>query len=242
MWGVGRPNRALERRLFGAFAGCACERTFQTRPEFERRAGTSAWGDALMPALCVALLSCVPLAAVHPERYVSASVTHTGDLQIVTADGRTLTIAREEGEVGYDKVAVSRDGAAVGWVGLQPNCCTSYPIPTRLFVYTAGGRRSFAGTGLPVWNWRFMNGGARVALHQETVHGGLGAHYELRDVATGGLIAEWEPPVGPDNRQLPNQTPPGWVRELNEQRGDWRGPPGRGAQPGAGAAVKSPGR
>ena len=39
-------------------------------------------------------------------------------------------------------------------------------------------------------------GGKQVAFEQETVHGGMGIHYELRDVATGNLIAAFDPAPG----------------------------------------------
>lgn len=151
------------------------------------------------------------------ERYLSAVVDEAGNLRIVTADGRTVTIQKQQDEIGFDKIAVSLDGTAVGWVGMQENCCTSYPIPTRLVVHFAGQSLRFVGNDLPVWNWRFIDGGKRVALHQETVHGGLGEHYEVRDVATGRLVAEWSPKYGRDNQRLPNQRPPSWVGDLRAQ-------------------------
>ena len=61
----------------------------------------------------------------------------------------------------------------------------------------------------------FRAAGTQVAFRQETVHGGLGVHYELRDVASGRLVASYDPPVGPDNLPAPAQTVPEWVIELN---------------------------
>ena len=118
-------------------------------------------------------------------------------------------------QVGFDKPAISKDGRAVGWVALYPNCCTSYSIPLKLVVLSNGRARTFTGSGLPVWEWSFRSGGKRVAFGQETVHGGLGIHYEMRDVATGRLIAEYSPPYDRDNRPLPNGGVPKWVVELN---------------------------
>jgi hypothetical protein len=152
------------------------------------------------------------------DRYVGASVDETGQLRILTSDGRALVLAKEAEQVGFDRIAISQDGHAVGWVALYPNCCTSYPIPMRLVIYSAGERRVFTGNGLPVWQWDFIAAGEQVAFEQETVHGSLGTHYELRDVATGRLIAEFTPTVGPDNQSLPNQNVPKWVAELNAKR------------------------
>jgi hypothetical protein len=76
---------------------------------------------------------------------------------------------------------------------LYPNCCTSYPIPLALVVRVNGKERSFKGTGLPVWRWCFENGSKRVAFEQETVHGGGGIHYEMRDVKSRKLVSQWNP-------------------------------------------------
>jgi hypothetical protein len=54
-----------------------------------------------------------------------------------------------------------------------------------------------------------------VAFRQETVHGGLGVHYELRDVVTGLLVASYDPPVGPDNVRVAPENVPEWVAELD---------------------------
>ena len=117
--------------------------------------------------------------------------------------------------MGFDKIEISPDGASVGWVALYPNCCTSYPIPLKLVIYSSGKLRTFTGLGLPVWQWHFAAGGKQVAFYQETVHGGLGIHYELCDVASGRRIATYGPTIGPDNHPLENQKPPPkWVAEL----------------------------
>jgi hypothetical protein len=81
-------------------------------------------------------------------------------------------------------------------------------------VLSNGRVRSFTGDGLPVWQWSFQSSGKRVAFRQETVHGGLGTHYELRDVATGRLIAKYSP----DNQPLAIQNVPTWVAELNAKQ------------------------
>jgi hypothetical protein len=82
-------------------------------------------------------------------------------------------------------------------------------------VLSNGRTRAFTGNGLPVWHWSFQSGRKRVAFRQETVHGGLGIHYELRDVANGRLIAEYDPPYDRDNQPLLEGDVPRWVAELN---------------------------
>lgn len=169
-------------------------------------------------SLCAATLLAVASPSSAADTYVRASVDETGQLRIVTSDARAIVLQKEPEQVGFDNVAISEDGRSVGWVALYPNCCTSYPIPLKLMIYSGGDLRAFTGIGLPVRQWHFTAGGTQIAFAQETVHGGLGIHCELRDVATGQLIAEWGPTVGPDNQPLAIQKVPKWVEELNAKR------------------------
>lgn len=157
--------------------------------------------------LTIAGLALLPgassLAGQAPERYDTAMVDASGHLHIRTTDRRPIRSPEEPGQVGFDKVAISPDHLAVGWLALFPNCCTSYPIPLKLVVYVSGKVHTFVGTGLPVWRWRFDSTSQRVAFYQETVHGGIGGHYELRDIASGRLVAQYEP--------LDSAPPPPWV-------------------------------
>jgi len=131
------------------------------------------------------------------DRYVGAGVDEAGTLRILTREGRAIVLPAKPDQVGFERIAISPDGRTVGWVAMYPNCCTSYPIPLELVVYSGGKLRTFTGVGLPVWQWHFAADGKQVAFEQETAHGGLGVHYELRDVASGRLIAEYSPTVGP---------------------------------------------
>ena len=132
--------------------------------------------------------------------------------------GERSRVRKEGVQVGFEQIAISPTRGAVGWVGMRENCCTSYNIPTRLFIYTAGTVRRYDGIALPVWKWMFSADGKRVSFFQETVHGSLGTHYELRDVSNGTLIEQYAPAVGRDNQPLPNQRVPAWVAELNAKR------------------------
>jgi hypothetical protein len=164
--------------------------------------------------LCAALVT-VASPGVAADRYIRAVVNEAGALRIVTSDGRAIVLPKEPEQVEFGEIAISPDGGSVGWVALFPNCCTSYPIPLKLVVYSAGKLRAFTGSGLPVWRWHFTGGGRQVAFEQETVHGGLGVHYELRDIASGRRVAEWGPTIGPDNQPLANQKPPKWASDLD---------------------------
>jgi hypothetical protein len=168
---------------------------------------------AVLVALLVA--SARGLSAGPAEIYVSVTIDAQGQLRILTKDGREILPKKEDEQVVFDSPRVSDDGRAVGWLAEFPNCCTSYPIPLKLMILTNGRTRAFTGAGLPIWRWAFQEHGRRFAFEQETVHGGSGIHYELRDVATGRLIVEYSPAYGPDSQLIPNQRTPRWVDELN---------------------------
>jgi hypothetical protein len=146
------------------------------------------------------------------EMYLRAEIDQQGQLRIVTSQGREIVPDKEQDQVGFDQAAISADRRAVGWLALFPNCCTTYPIPLKLVIYVNGRQQTFSGIGVPVWRWAFSEDGKRVAFQQETVHGGLGVHYELRDTSSGRLVAEYDP-----NPPKPG-TPPAWLRALDPAR------------------------
>jgi hypothetical protein len=138
-----------------------------------------------------------------------------GQLHILTTDHKEILPPKRtfnDGEetlvqMDFAKAAISENKTIVGWLADYPNCCTSYPIPLELIILRNGKIvRVFTGTGLPVWRWKFMAKGTQVAFEQETVHGGLGIHYELRDIKTGDLIESYDGEPQPDAPQ--------WVLDL----------------------------
>jgi hypothetical protein len=146
-----------------------------------------------------------------PDTYASAAIDADGQLRIRTTDGRVLTPPKEGGQVGFSRAAVSPDNRAVAWLTLYPNCCTSYPLPMNLLMYTGGaGVTRMAGNGLPIWRWCFLAEGKQVAFEQETVHGHLGVHYELHDVTTSSLVADYDPKWDDDEDKFPD-----WVKAID---------------------------
>lgn len=153
------------------------------------------------------------------ETYQSAAIDATGSLVITTSDQRTVVVPKEGEQSSFSEPIVSSARTAVGAQAQFPNCCTSYDIPLQLVVYANGRVHRFTGIGLPIFQWRFVDGGTRVAFGQEPVHFGCSIHYELRDVQSERLI---------DSADIPQpcaQTPklrvvkiPQWVTELTSER------------------------
>ena len=151
------------------------------------------------------------------ETYIQAYIDKKDQLCILTKDGRKIIIQKDTDQVGFEQIHISADGHSVGWLASYPNSSTSYPIPLVLIIYANGTLHAFKGNELPIWKWQFNSDSKLVAYEQETVHGSLGIHYELREITSERMIDSYEPEYGPDNRVLKiRQNPPKWVKELNE--------------------------
>ena len=149
------------------------------------------------------------------ETYQSAAIDANGDLVILRMSGAAVTVSKAGEQRSFSTPVLSASKTAVGAQAMFPNCCTSYDVPLQLIVYAAGRVHRFTGTGLPIFQWAFVDGGARVAYGQEPVHFGCETHYELRDVGSERLIeaADVPQPCGLNPDPKPVTAPP-WVADL----------------------------
>lgn len=132
----------------------------------------------------------------------SAQVIH-----VVYSDGEQLQPPPEKGQASCESPKVAEDKQTVGWLVDYKNDYISYPIPLTLIVFR--GRKvlqRFGGDLDPIEDWHFQAGGGQVAFVTNALHGGGRAHYELRDVQNGSLVAHWDGPL--------NQKAPAWTRGL----------------------------
>jgi hypothetical protein len=160
----------------------------------------------------VIFLGLAAVAAAAADLYVETVIDPSGQLHITTKRKREIVPRKETEQVSFDNAQISPDGRAVGWLALYPNCCTSYPIPLKLVILVNGRQRTFTGSGLPIGRWCFWAEGKQVAFEQETVHGGMGVHYELRDIETGELADKYDPDANPTVTK-----PPRWVVVLDSK-------------------------
>ena len=154
----------------------------------------------------ILLLAQMPAAGAG-ESYVATVIDSSGQLRITTKHKREIVPKKDTDQAGFAEARISPDFRAVGWLALYPNCCTSYPIAMRLVVLANGGQHEFVGSGLPISRWCFWGQGKQVAFKQETVHGSMGVHYELREIETGDLVDKYEPDANPNGITKP----PKWV-------------------------------
>ncbi len=174
------------------------------------RATLIRWAGAWAVVLFLAL---GPVAAAT-DIYIETVIDTGGQLRITTKHKREIVPKKDTEQVSYDNPQISPDGHAVGWLALYPDCCASYPIPLKLVILVNGAQRILTGSGLPISRWCFWAGGKQVAFEQETVHGGMGAHYELRDVESGQLADIYDPDAKPNVITKP----PRWVVVLDSKR------------------------
>jgi hypothetical protein len=157
-------------------------------------------------------LGLVPVSAAT-DFYVVVVIDPSGQLHITTKHHREIVPKKEGEQTGFADAQISPDERAVGWLALYPNCCASYPIPLKLVILANGAQRTYTGNGLPIARWGFWAGGKQVAFQQETVQGGMGVHYELRDIETGDLADKYDPDANPDSISKP----PRWVVVLDSK-------------------------
>jgi hypothetical protein len=143
-------------------------------------------------AIAFAFVVFAPTLSAAPQRYVRAEENANHDLVVITSAGERIVVpksdrsveAAADGQVGFRDIAIASDGSAVGWTALYNNCCTSYPIPLLVEVYSAGQRHTFSPAIVP-WAWCFVDGTQQVASASTTTHGPQHAVIELWDVSTG---------------------------------------------------------
>jgi hypothetical protein len=151
-----------------------------------------------MRAIGVFGLLLVAVAAGARERYAAAVVQPDGRLRLTTTQGAMRwapldTQHQEQPQAAFEQARIAPDHATVGWLALYPSCCQSYPIPLELTLFRDGHvLRSMTGAGMPIWHWRFVDHGRAVAYVQRPTHGAAPDHYELRDVASGRLLADFD--------------------------------------------------
>jgi hypothetical protein len=165
-----------------------------------------------MVQLCLlaVLLPGLASAARAADTYIQTEIDSSGQLRILTKRHREIVPRKERQQVGFEKAEISPDGRTVGWLELYSTAGDSDRVPLKLAIYTGDNLRTFTGTGLPIRRWRFQAEGKQVAFEQETVHGGIGVHYELRDIESGDLVAKFDP----ESDSVMIAKPPRWVAEV----------------------------
>lgn len=126
---------------------------------------------------------------------------------VVDSSGNDITEEKESEQVAVSELKLSPDKRTAGWRIEKDNCCTSYPIPTRLALYR-DGKKIVISDGWVIYDWTFVKDGAQVALSTGTVHFFEGRHLLLFDTLTGKRLQEWS---GSADDQAPD-----WAKDLTQ--------------------------
>jgi hypothetical protein len=127
----------------------------------------------------------------------------------LVSNGIDKLAPKETDQVTCDRPKLAEDGKTAGWLVNYENCCTSYPVPLSLMIYRHGKIvRRFGSSLQSIWDWQFLKSGKQVAFWTGPVHGDFVPHFELHDIASGRLLAEWNGHV--DDKH------PAWVSGLRE--------------------------
>jgi len=138
-------------------------------------------------AACGLLLVILPMAV--GQKVSRAYAGTDGRAHVVYANGVDNAMAPEPQQVGCSNVSTAMNGRSVGWSVLVENCCTSYPIPISIVVYT-GKKKAVISPGQMVWEWQFIGNGDRIAVLSGPVHG-WASEARLYDAQTAKPLASW---------------------------------------------------
>ncbi|HWY69118.1 MAG TPA: hypothetical protein VNX88_10650 [Terriglobales bacterium] len=142
--------------------------------------------------MLVARISCLALiVTVHGVIAQTISRAYIGDdgkVHLVFADGAVKVLPSEPQQVGCENISISEDKLTVGWSVLVKNCCTSYPIPISVAVYTRG-KKTIISPGQMIYEWHFVDN-HRLAVLFGPVHGwASGAN--LYNIHGGKIVESW---------------------------------------------------
>jgi hypothetical protein len=126
---------------------------------------------------------------------------------LVDTNGKDVAMPKEQDQVDVSQPKLADDKQTAGWLIHQENCCTSYSIPTGLLIYRTGKKLNLA-DGLMIYDWCFVDGGAKVAMSTGTVHGMETRHLLLYAARSGRQLQEWSGGF--------DKTPPPWAADLKQ--------------------------
>lgn len=137
-------------------------------------------------------ICCLCDAAPPQKTFLHVNILPNGRAQIVTSDGKKIPLPHQPGEADIAASQTADDGKTVGWLVEYNNPGTTYAIAGMLVIWRNGRviRRFRADSAL--WSWSFFAGGSQVAYHDGPLHGETTSHCELRDIASGRLLDQWD--------------------------------------------------
>lgn len=126
----------------------------------------------------------------------------------IAANGSELVIPKEKDQISCDQPKLGEDQKTAGWRINYDNCCTSYPVPLTLVIYRGAKVIRHFSPGQAIGDWQFLKAGREVAFWSGPLYGDFVPHFELHDVSSGKVLAQWDGHIK-DNH-------PDWVSGLKD--------------------------
>ncbi len=162
-------------------------------------------GSQKIPAiLAAALLAVAASQAGEPPAFLKAYVGPDGLVHLVDGTRHDRTMAKETDQRAVSVPKVSADGRTAGWLVEEDNCCTTYPIATRLVLQNTRTRHVIS-NGFMLYDWCFADN-TKVAVASGTVHNMTREILGLYAAASGILLRQ--------ARRSLNSDRPKWARCL----------------------------
>jgi hypothetical protein len=142
--------------------------------------------------------------AQNAHRYSSVRIDDMGQLHIMTEEGREITPLRTASQVSFGSPALSPDRRTVGWLVEYDSSkllgVPYDPIAGELVLYKNGRIVHRFDADPVIWDWKFVNGGSRIAYTIGPLHGNPSGCV-LRDAFSGRVIKRW---FYDENAELPD--------------------------------------
>jgi hypothetical protein len=141
------------------------------------------------------------------SEYQSVWEDKAGRLHIKVSSGKEEIVRKVKDQTSFGDPMIAPDRRTVGWlINYPPDGNNSYELPETLVLYRAAHVLHRFNTDQICWDWKFRNGGKRVAYCTGPTHGGA-AQCLLREVDSGKIVARWTP--------KPSGSPPAWAKDLH---------------------------
>jgi hypothetical protein len=115
-----------------------------------------------------------------------------------------------EEQTDTEDLRIAPDRSVAAWLVRRTDLSdATYPEAFELMVAWNGRRAQSIFPGRVISEWRFVDGGRRIAAWDETGHGGRFGKAALYDSHTGKLLAKWNP----DGKKAP----PAWAAPFHAE-------------------------
>jgi hypothetical protein len=143
-----------------------------------------------------------------PSDIVTVEVDSGGKIHILESAGHETMAPEDKDQASCSSPKIAEDKRTIGWLAEYPNDDNSYPLPLALVIYRDGKIIRQIGLGQSIWDWQFLKAGAEVAFWIGPTHGDFVPHFELHDVRSGKMLAQWDGHL--------DQRHPAWIDGLKE--------------------------